>query len=139
MKTPYDTVVRLRKNALDALRRDMALAEGRQDEAHARLRAHHAALEAERIASPAAPFADFGAYLARMQGNETAIRREITRLEAEVDALAARIEAEFGEFKTLDLAAQTFRDTQRRALAQKEQAELDEAALQRHIRNQSGF
>jgi len=135
MKTPYDTVVRLRKNALDALRREMALAEARREEAHRRLTAHFAAIETERAAVPAAPFADFGAYLARMRGIEVQLRRDITRLDAEVDALAARIEAEFGEFKTLDLAAEKFREARRREEAQKEQAEFDEAALQRHIRN----
>lgn len=135
MKTPYDTVVRLRKNALDALRREMALAEARREEAQARLSVHYAALDAERTAAPDAPLADFGAYLARMRTIEAEMRRTIAHRDAEVDALAARIEAEFGEFKTLDLAAEKFREARRRELAQKEQAEFDEAALQRHIRN----
>lgn len=135
MKTPYDAGLRLRKQELDTLRRQLGALHARQDALEQSLAEidGEVAAEAQRTTpEDMASFADFGAYLGRQQLAKQAIFRELDALKQEMEKLQEAVGDAFAEFKTLDIAATRFIEAARQEAARREQAEMDEAALLRH-------
>lgn len=134
MKTPYDAGLRLRKNELDELRREIGALYARQDALEEKLKEIDAEISAE--ASFNAPevlvgFADFGAYLGRQRTARQQVEQDMAKLQAEMDALQDKLANAFADFKTLDIASARFIENAKKEAARLEQQEADEAALMR--------
>lgn len=134
MKTPYDAGLRLRKNELDELRREMGALYARQDAFEEQLKEIAAEVSAE--ASFNAPemmvgFMDFGAYLERQRLVRQGIHEEMAKLQAEIDKLQEKLAEAFADFKTLDIASARYIENVKKEAARLEQQEADEAALMR--------
>jgi flagellar export protein FliJ len=136
MKTPYDTVVRLRRNELDGLRRELGLLQTRQDELADQLTALETALDQEADAATDDPFNSFARYAARNKHEQVGIQNSMLQVEHELNAMRDRVREAFQDMKSIETAAENFRDEQMRVLAAREQAELDEASLQMFTRAQ---
>lgn len=134
MKTPYDAGLRLRKNELDELRRELGALYARQDALEEKLKAIEAEVDAE--ASLGAPevlvgLADFGAYLGRQRQARQGIQQEIDKLGVEVERVRDALAEAFADFKTLDIASTRYIENVKKEAARLEQLEADEAALMR--------
>ncbi len=134
MKTPYDTLQRLRRRELDELRLSMAAAESSADAARTRVATLERKIVEEGVVAQALAGIDFSNFAQRLK-DET-VQAEAERSGAEVRLEAARqlsLEA-FVAKKAVDLAADGFVADQAKAGARAEQARLDEIALRRCIR-----
>ncbi|MGK2286768.1 flagellar export protein FliJ [Pedomonas sp. V897] len=134
MKTPYDAGLRLKKNELDELRREIGALYARLDALEGKLRGIDAeiAAEAQQDATEALiGVADFGAYLGRQRLARQQVERDMAKLQAEIDALQDKLADAFADFKTLDIAAARFIENARKEADRLEQLEADEAALMR--------
>lgn len=134
MKTPYDAGLRLRKNELDELRRELGTLYARQDALEEKLKVIDAEVSAE--ASHGSPeilvgLSDFGAYLGRQRQARQDIQQEIDKLNVEVERVRDALAAAFADFKTLDIASARFIENAKKEAARLEQLEADEAALMR--------
>ncbi|HEY4548604.1 MAG TPA: flagellar FliJ family protein [Pedomonas sp.] len=134
MKTPYDAGLRLRKNELDELRRELGALYAKQDALEEKMKAIEAEVSAE--ASFSAPeilvgLADFGAYLERQRLARHGIEQEISELTTEVDRVRDALADAFADFKTLDIASARYIENVKKEAARLEQLEADEAALMR--------
>ena len=134
MKTPYDAGLRLRKNELDELRRELGVLYAKQDALEAQLKQIAAEISAE--ASFDVPvlmvgFTDFGAYLERQRLVREGIQQEMAKLQAEMDRLQEKLAEAFADFKTLDIASARYIENVKKEAARLEQQEADEAALMR--------
>ena len=134
MKTPYDAGLRLKKNELDELRREIGALYARQDALEERLRGIDAEISSEaQLGSPEAliGLADFGAYLGRQRLARRQVEQEMAKLQAEMDKLQDKLADAFADFKTLDIASARFIENARKEADRLEQLEADEAALMR--------
>jgi len=134
MKTPYDAGLRLRKNELDELRRELGALYAKQDALEDKLKAIEAEVSAEAsLGSPQmlVGLADFGAYLGRQQLARQGIQQEIDKLNVEVERVRDALADAFADFKTLDIASARFIENAKKETDRLEQLEADEAALMR--------
>lgn len=134
MKTPYDAGLRLRKNELDELRRELGALYAKQDALEEQLKTIEAEVSAEAAHCPPellVGLADFGAYLGRQQTARQGIQQEIDKLNAEVERVRDALADAFADFKTLDIAATRFIENAKKEASRLEQLEADEAALMR--------
>lgn len=134
MKTPFDAGLRLRKNELDELRREIGVLYAKQDALEDQLKEIAAEISAE--ASFDMPvmmvgLADFGAYLERQRLVREGIQQEMAKLQAEIDRLQEKLAEAFADFKTLDIASTRYIENVKKEAARLEQLEADEAALMR--------
>jgi len=134
MKTPYDAGLRLRKNELDELRRELGALYAKQDALEDKLKVIEAEVSAEAgLGSPEAlvGLADFGAYLGRQRLARQEIEREIAKLNTEAERVRDALAEAFADFKTLDIASTRFIENAKKEAARLEQLEADEATLMR--------
>lgn len=134
MKTPYDAGLRLRKNELDALRRELGACYAKMDALETRLKDIDAEISSEASFDTPAHLiglADFGAYLGRQQAARQEVRQEMANLQAEIDTLQDKLAGAFADFKTLDIAATRYIENAKKEAERLEQQEADEAALMR--------
>lgn len=139
MKTPYDSAIRICRQHLD----DIRLQTTRQAEMVDKLDAKRSQiseemqLEADLVRDEVLLLCNFGAFAARKQIEATAI--DVARSDArdQLDQLQARTAEAFGEFKTLDVAADRWTDGQKREFARREQAKMDDLATQSHMRTKA--
>lgn len=135
MKTPYDSGLRVRKQELDDLRRELAGLYSRQDELEAALMGLEAEVRAEADAATTQPFANFVSYIGRQSAAKSQVRGQIDTVVNEIERMQEVIAQAFADFKTLDIAAERFIEAEHDRLAKLEQAQADEAALMGHYRN----
>lgn len=128
MKTPYDAAWRWRKQELDNARSAATAQAEKVDAIDAAIEALHAEVAAEMVQANGDPLTNFAAYAAHARLREARLRDERSAAQAELDRLSEAVAEAFGEFKTLDLAADRWRAEKNAELARKEQAELDELA-----------
>jgi flagellar export protein FliJ len=140
MPTPYDAAIRLRKTELDDLRRAMGELTARQADLEERLAELERKLEEESgVVSHAAAGGDalgvstYAAFALRNRIDRVNVQADMAALEAEIEAVRETLLEAFEGFKTLDVAREAFLAEARAAADKREQTDLDEAALQRHI------
>ena len=134
MKTPYDAGLRLRKNELDELRRELGALYTRQDALEEKLKAIDSEVSAEAsLGSPEVllGLADFGAYLGRQRLARQSVQQELDKLNVEIERVRDALASAFADFKTLDIASARFIENAKKEAARLEQLEADEAALMR--------
>jgi flagellar export protein FliJ len=131
MKTPYDTARRVRKRELDVVRQALSAAEAQLSAFAAMIERTGAALERERAVAAVDPRFDIGPYAAAKRVEVERLRREMVRIESEIDRLRAQLVSKFEALKPLDFASEEYRSTKRREAAKRDMAKLDEAAARR--------
>ncbi|MCH8685897.1 flagellar export protein FliJ [Pedomonas mirosovicensis] len=134
MKTPYDAGLRLRKNELDELRREIGALYAKQDALEGKLKAIDGEIASEaQLGLPEAlvGLSDFGAYLGRQRLARHQVEQEMAKLQAEMDKLQEKLAEAFADFKTLDIASARFIENAKKEADRLEQLEADEAALMR--------
>jgi flagellar export protein FliJ len=130
------TLIRLRKQDLDELRRDMATLEGRRAALIARreMLDREFAEEQRFVAeTPNMAFA-YGAYAQRVIAEREDIAARKQALEADMAALGERVAEAFAELKKYEIAMNQRLQRQRAEAARREQRDLDELGLNMHRR-----
>lgn len=132
MATPYDTVIRLQRRTLDAMRVDLAT----QVETVSRAQAAHAGVEAamkdahrEAAASPLLPS---DRYLARLRHERTMLAAANVSANEQLHRLQARMADAYGKARAIDIAADLYRERIAQQSAAVEQQEMDELAARKH-------
>ena len=128
MKTPYDAAQRVLKRELDDVRQALGAAEA-QAAAFAAM-AERAALQLKRELAVAGtdPRLDVGAYAAAKRVEIERLKRELAKIEIEIERLRARLLEKFEALKPLDFASDDYRAAKRREAAKRELAKLDDVA-----------
>lgn len=128
MKTPYDTVQRLKRQELDDVRQALAAAEAQLEAFAQAIIEADAALRREREVAAAEPMFDIGPYAAAKRAEMIRLTRELARLEDEIERLRASLLLKFEALKPLDFASDDYRAAKRAEAARKELAGFDEVA-----------
>ena len=128
MRTPYDTLARLRQRELDEKRLDLAAAEERVQTAAERLQAieQQSVAQAE-VASVLVEF-DFSQFRRRLRASAEAAAADRRHAEMGLEAARQRGIEAFIAKKAVDLAADRYREGQELRAARSEQSRLDEIA-----------
>jgi flagellar export protein FliJ len=128
VKTPYDTLARLRQRELDEKRLELAAAEERVQTVAERLRAieQQSVAQAE-VASALFEF-DFSQFRRRLRASSEAAASDRRHAETGLEAARQRGIEAFIAKKAVDLAADRYREVQALRTARSEQARLDEIA-----------
>ena len=128
MKTPYDAAIRVKRREVDAMGAaiNVELSTLNQIE---RQRAHvidrlkqESAVAANDLAMPS------HSYMARLRAEQERLVGEKTWHDVQLDRLRSEAATAFGGFRTIEMAADGFRDDAERRLANAEQSELDDSA-----------
>ncbi len=130
------TLIRLRKQDLDELRRDMAALEGRRAALIARreMLDREFAEEQRFVAeTPNMAFA-YGAYAQRVIAERADIAERKRALEDDIAALGERVAEAYAELKKYEIAMSQRLRRQRAEAARREQRDLDELGLVMHRR-----
>jgi len=130
--SPIDQLVRLRKWTLDERRQELAELQRREDELRARIAGIEREVQAEAGRLPADPAAatDFALYAERMQALRRQLEEQLDGLRPRLADAEDRVRDAFGESKSSELVAQEMADSADRLRGRREQARLDEVALQ---------
>lgn len=128
MKTPYDTLARLRRRELNERRVQLAAAEDSAQTARLRVEALAQQAVAEMAPADTLPLVDFGAFRRRIIASARDAVSECRSAEDRLEeARRLGIEA-FVAKKAVDLAAEGFVEQHALKSARAEQARLDEIA-----------
>ncbi|WP_395391337.1 hypothetical protein WBP07_12260 [Novosphingobium sp. BL-8A] len=134
MKTPYDAALRVQRREID----EMSVAISREQGVLAAVEQAQADAHAARSREKAVAGADLGfvshGYFARLRAEQ----RQLTGLQAELaqrlEGLRAEAVEAFGTFRTIESAAEAFKQEAERAQANAEQAGIDDIAAMAFIK-----
>ena len=128
MKTPYDSAMRIQQREID----DVRVAINVQVNQLVQVESSRAAVEAamEREAAVAAGDVMFSshAYVARMCAEKARLARDQAMIDAQLVGLRSKAVAAYSSFKAIETAADGFRETADRAIANAEQTHIDDFA-----------
>lgn len=131
-----NTLIRLHKRQIDLLRREMLILEDERrqlQELSGRLELEH-----EKEAQLAAESPDYGSffepYSLNVKNRRTQIAREVTRLDAEIEARLESIRNEFGEQKKFEIAREQMKKRMDAKDRQRLQQRFDEIGAQQYLR-----
>ena len=130
------TLIRLRKQDLDELRREMATLEGRRAALIGRRKMLDRELAEEQrfvAETPNMAFA-YGAYAQRVIAERADIAERKRALEDDIAALGERVAEAYAELKKYEIAMSQRLRRQRAEAARREQRDLDELGLVMHRR-----
>lgn len=132
------TLIRLEKNRLDALRKDLALLENEKDQFEAfsqqLLDSLHRELEAAEGMAEMRGF--FGDFSARIKKQRQQIAQHVAGLERRMAAIRDQMGEIFSQMKKYEIALEAHQKREKERLAALEQQQMDEVAVQRFQRMQ---
>jgi flagellar export protein FliJ len=130
------TLIRLQKNRLDALRKDLVLLETEKEQFEAfsqqLLESLHAELQAAEGMAEMRGF--FGDFSARIKRQRQQIAQHVAGLERRMSALREQMADVFSEQKKYEIALEQHTERQKAAAQAREQQQMDELAVQRFHR-----
>ena len=128
MKTPYDGAIRVQQREID----DVRVAINVQVNQLVQIESSRAAVDAaiEREAAMAASDVTFPHhnYVARMCAQRARLREDQALVDAQLVRLRSKAAAAYGSFRAIESAADGFRTLAERAIANAEQAQIDDRA-----------
>ncbi len=132
------TLIKLSKRTLDELRRKMTALENQKAQLEQAIVNLRLEVEAEMITASKRPEMGnfFGGFAKRMRQRENDLRAEITKLEKDMQTLAAEITIAFAELKKYEIALEHAKEREREKLARRETEMMDEIAGQQFHRKQ---
>jgi len=139
MKKGIDTLIKLRKRALDELRRSLASLENQK----AQLKNVSARLEEElqreiKLAATQPEMGNFfGDFAKRIKNRQQEIADEIKALDKKMDKLSQEISEAYSELKKFEIVHENTKKREAAELNRKETIALDEIAGQQHQRKQT--
>lgn len=132
------TLIRLEKNRLDALRKDLALLENEKEQFEAfsqqLLDSLHRELEAAEGMAEMRGF--FGDFSARIKKQRQQIAQHVAGLERRMAAIRDQMGEIFSQMKKYEIALEAHQKREKERLASLEQQQMDEVAVQRFQRMQ---
>lgn len=130
------TLIRLQKNRLDALRKDLALLENEKEQFEALsqqlLDSLHNELQAAKDMTEMRGF--FGDFSARIKRQRQQIAQHVAGLERRMTAIREQMTEVFSEQKKYEIALEQHMAREKERLLAREQAQMDEVAVQRFHR-----
>lgn len=128
MKTPYDAAIRVKRREVDAMGAAINVEMATLNQIDSRsvqvrmMMAQERAVAANDIAMPN------HAYMARLRAEQQKLAGERTWHDIQLDRLRQEATTAFGSFRTIEMAAEGFRDDAQRRLDTAEQSELDDSS-----------
>lgn len=130
------TLIRLEKNRLDALRKDLALLENEKEQfeqfAEQLLEQLHSELQAAEGMTEMRGF--FGDFSTRIKKQRLQIAQHVAGLERRMSAIRDQIADIFSQMKKYEIALENHLTREKEKLAAREQLQMDEVATQRFQR-----
>ncbi|MEZ5690840.1 MAG: flagellar FliJ family protein [Rickettsiales bacterium] len=132
----YNTLIRLHKRKLDALRRQVGDLEGQKAQLHKSIDSLRAEMKKEmELAGTQPEMANFfGQFAGRIKARQDEIYQEIKELDKKIFELNNQIIAIFQEMKKYEIAKENAIMKQKEKEKRKETIELDEIAAQQFTR-----
>jgi flagellar export protein FliJ len=130
------TLIRLEKNRLDALRKDLALLENEKEQfeqfSQQLLDQLHAELQAAESMAEMRGF--FGDFSSRIKKQRQQIAQHVAGLERRMAAIRDQMADIFSQMKKYEIALENHVKREKEKLAAREQLQMDEVATQRFHR-----
>ena len=131
------TLIRLEKNRMDILRKDLVVLEGEKEQfeafAQQLLDSLHRELDAAEGMTEMRSF--FGDFSARIKRQRQQIAQHVAGLDRRISALQDQINEVFSQMKKYEIALDNHIAREKEKLAASEQQQMDEVAVQRFHRN----
>jgi hypothetical protein len=127
MKTPYDAAIRVKRREVDAMGAAINVEMATLNQIDTRrmtvraMMAREAAVAANDILMPN------HAYMAKLRAEQVKLAGERTWHDIQLDRLRQEAASAFGSFRTIEIAAEDFRDDAQRRQDVAEQSELDDS------------
>ena len=133
-----NTLIKLQKRKLDALRRTLASLESQKSQLQQAILVLQKELEEEIIlAAKQVEMAHFfGDFSKRIKNRQLELTQEIRKIDKQITALRDEITEAYGEQKKYEIAKENALQRQRQEATRKETIELDEIAAQQFQRKQ---
>ncbi|MBY0356006.1 MAG: flagellar FliJ family protein [Rickettsiales bacterium] len=133
------TLIRLEKNRLDALRKDLVTLENEKEQfellSEQLLASLHAELAAAEGMTEMRGF--FGDFSARIKRQRQQIAQHVAMLERKMSVIREQMSEVFSEMKKYEIALENHLMREKERLAAREQQQMDEVAVQRFHRARS--
>lgn len=132
------TLMKMRQSDLDLIKRQVTQLETKREEIYATINVLAERLASEIKAATEMPdmahfFGDYSSHIKKRQDQLHALAR---RTEEEIDKLRLAITVIYSEIKTYEQAYKNWKAREAKKRATREQAEMDDIALQGYIRRQ---
>lgn len=133
------TLMKMRQSDLDLVKRQVVQLETKREEIYATIN-----VLADRLASEIKAATDmpdmahfFGDYSTHIKKRQDQLHTLARRTEVEIDKLRLAINALYSEIKTYEQAYKNWKAREAKKLSAREQAEMDDIALQGYVRKQA--
>lgn len=132
------TLIKLKKQEIDALRRGIASQEAHRQKLQQVIQKLEKELQDELALAERQPemSAFFGDFAQRNRLAQQAVNDEIKKAEKEIERLREQVSVEFGELKKFEIARDMRLKRQKEERERQEQQVLDEIALQQYARKE---
>lgn len=133
-----NTLIRLQKRKVDDLRRNLAQIENQKQQMLDRIAALEDELQRELQLGEKSPemAAFFGDFVGRIRKRKLEITEEIKKIEKKIDVAREQVRLAFGELKRYEIVRDRRLEEAKKLREKREGEELDEIALQRHVRKE---